>query len=143
MIVRLLPSQIPDYWEFIKYAAVTVNRLTGEKDITTYCRNLLKNIMAEKYQVWLIYSEDKIIKTVAITSIFLDIGDIPHLLLDVGYGYNPSSEYDKIELVEAMAKFAKTIGCNSIIAYTKEPLAINALKKMGLEETFKIFSRSV
>lgn len=143
MIYRLLPEQVPVYWDTIKYAATQANRLTTDAKLPVYLTNLLANIMSEKTQVWLCVSEDKTIKTVLLTRIFKDAGDMPHLMIDVAYGYAPTTEADKADYIGLMNDFAKSQDCGTVFAYTSNTIAANAMVKMGMAEAFRVFQKEV
>ena len=80
---------------------------------------------------------------VTVTRLQKDIGDIYYTLIDCSYGFLPSTEEQKKEWIEALTKFAKNIGCGRIVAYTNNPMAINAMEKVGMKEAFKVYLKEV
>lgn len=141
MIIRLSTENIVEHWEAIKYAAVKVS-VTNEKHTSKYCTQLLKNLLIGKAQAWFCMEERRL-KTVIITRMQTDIAGLPHLLVDVAYGYKPSAESDKEEFIEKMLLFARNIGCLSVIALSSNPMAINAMKKMGMKKAFEAYMKEV
>ncbi len=143
MIIQLLPEQITTHWEIIKFGALSVNLLVSEQRTMVYCRNLLKNLLSGKYQCWLVLAPDRQIKAVAITRIFIDVGDIPHLVIDVAYGFTASTEQEKAEFAHHMRQFAESTGCETVIGYVTSEIAERAARQIGMEETFKVYSMRV
>jgi hypothetical protein len=137
MMIKLPLMQIPEYWQHIKYGALAVNpQITKDAEVNGYCRNLLINLLSEKFQSWVIV-EDAKVKAVAITRIYEDIGDIPHLLMEVIYGFSPVS--DKEGALEGMKVFAKNTGCFSVNCYPGNPMAQAAARHAGFEKIAEIY----
>lgn len=139
MIIKLRPDEIPAYWPVIKFGAAKVNSLS-EKQMELYLRNLLKNLMADKFQCWFALTPEKGIKALAITRILPDIGDVPHLLIDAVYGYIPTTEEEKKEFFDNIVLFAENLRCASIVMWTANNVAMNAAEKAGFGQTHKVYT---
>lgn len=132
MIIRLLPDQIPTCWEQIKFAVAKVNVITKPEHMQRYCNALLTNLLVGKAQCWIVKNDETHkIQGILLTRIIYDAGDMAQLLLDCVYGYEPVSEDDKKSYFEHMKKFAESIGCFNIVAWTTNGLAKNAMRKAG------------
>jgi len=142
MIQQFEPdTDIARHWNSILFAALEVYQHIPQDRIAEFSYNLLANLLAGKFQAWAVLDDrTRTIKLVAITSIKNDIGDLPYLFIDCAYGYAPSNEDDKRELIDRMKVFAQNRGCVSVFALVTNPLAENAARKSGLVETSKIFS---
>ena len=145
MIIQLTSDDIVKYFDQIKYAASQVNAIDLD-NLPVYAQNLLNSFLSGNLQCWVVLSEDRAIKSILITKIYLDIFNKSHLMIDMAYGYSPTTETDKIEGVEELKKFAKNqniTGKDAIIAYTNNQIAVNAMIKMGMKEIYKVFSAEV
>jgi hypothetical protein len=142
MVIKILPEQVPEYWDQIKFGALSVAGV-AEKDRQLYCNGLLENLLNETHQAWLVVSEDRQIKAMGITRIMLDAGKIPYLLIDCAYGFTPATEADKDEVIETLLVFAKELKCSSVIAYTSNAMAVNAMRKMGMKEIHRLYQRII
>lgn len=145
MIIQLISDDIVTYWEKIKYAAIKANEIEDIK-VETYLQNLLLNLLSNKCQAWFVLSETNDIKTILITRIYNDIFNAQHIFIDVAFGYNPTNEEEKAEYIEHLTKFAKNkniTGKEAIIAFTSNPVAMNAMRKMGMQESYRIFTKEV
>ena len=133
MILRLLPSQVPKWWELIKFGTLSVNGLVSEPRVMEYCNNLLASLMSEKYQAWVgVDDTTKEIKGVAITAIRKDIGGIPYLLIEAVYGFVASPLNDHDDFASQMVAFARNAGCDSVYADITIPRIKMAAERLGM-----------
>lgn len=136
----LIAEDISKYWSTIKFGAIQVHA-PKEMYREQYCTGLLKNLFMGDIQAWFVVSEEKIIKAVLMTKMVKDIGELPHLIIVSAYGYKPTTHEEKIETTKTLLEFAKKQGCsNSLSALTSNPMAANAMVKMGMTRTFEIYS---
>lgn len=145
MIQQFEPdTDIPRHWNTILFSVLEVYQHIPKDRIAEFSYNLLANLLSGKFQAWAILdNRTRAIKMVAITSIKNDIGDLPYLFIDCAYGYTPSTEDDKKELIDKMKVFAHNRGCITVSALVTNPLAENAARKSGMTEISKIFSCSI
>jgi len=141
-MIRLSTNNIVENWDLIRFAAIKV-AVIDQKFIPDYCRNLLINLLTGNSQCWFYLTENRQIVNVTITRLQTDLGGIPHLLIDCSYGFTGSNDDQKAMWIETLLEFAENVGCDSIIAYTSNPVAVNAMKKMDMTELFKIYQRKV
>jgi hypothetical protein len=141
VIFKLTPDSVVKYWDQIRFAALSTVRLSSTSE--EYSAGLLSSLMSGKMQCWFIVSDDDKLKTVALTRIQEDGAGVKHLIIDCGYGYSPTTKEDKGEIIKYLMAFARNTGCRTVYAYTDNPMAGNAMEKMGMAETMKIYSREV
>lgn len=136
----LIAEDIVKYWEPIKYGAVRVNA-AKEKNIEKYCTGLLWGLLMGDVQAWFVLSPERRLKATVITRIVKNEGNIPCLTIISGYGYEPTTEEEKVKGMEKLFEFAKNQGCSpTIVALTSNPMAANALNKMGMRKEFEGYS---
>lgn len=140
MIIRLTPDNIVAYWDTIKYASLKTMPLLEDKHVPEFCRNLLANLLTGKAQCFFILREDRIIN-VSITRVQSDVGEVPFLLIDSSYGFEGSTDEEKKDYIEAIMTLARNRGYSRVLAYSANPMAINAMKKLGMREVFKVMER--
>jgi hypothetical protein len=141
IIVRLLSSQIPSYWEHIKYASVTANGMQDSAVKEEYCRNLLCNLLSGKYSCWVGTDDSReFIKAVAITKIYKDAGDIHHMLIDAVYVYDATSDTEKFRFIGNVKEFAEEIGCKNVMFNTGNPSIIKAAGRLGFNEAYRVYT---
>lgn len=143
-IVHASSDDIVKNWQSIKFAACAVNALSSEKRTALYCRNLLSQLLCAKVQAHLCVNEEtRELIGIFLTTLRKDIGDIPHLLLDVVYGFIPTTMDEKKQMYDYFVKYARNTGCASVTAYTGNAMACNAARHMGLKATHTVFSAMV
>jgi hypothetical protein len=130
-------------WPVIKYAAAKTSGVK-EKHVPKYLTGLLKDLMCEKIQCWFNLSDSREVIAVGLARIMLEVSGVPYLFLFCTYGFSPSSDQDKADIIEILDKFARNTGCISIIGVTDNPMAVNIMQnKFGMKEKYKVFEREV
>ena len=138
MTVRLLPEQIPQYWEYIKYAAVLASGHKDEAKIKQYCLGLLVNLMTDKYQCFFGLGEDRRLMFLVIGSLLQDAGNVKRYFLEVIFGFEPTSKEWKREHLEPIRAFAQNIGCDELVSIASNPKVWAVADQMGFEFYAKI-----
>ena len=146
MLTRLLPDQVSNFWDVIKYAieesappiaVVNPNMLN----------NILMSILSNKTQCWVSYrreNEKLIFEAVALTKILYDdVSDTRNLLIYCIYGYENTVEESWMSGFLAIAKFAKSQNCHQIIAYSNIPYIVQKAKKYGANTDFTFIALDI
>lgn len=137
---KLLSEQITQFWDYIKYAAVVTNNLSESDIRDEFCNNLLINLLSDKYQCWMGISDDKeIIKGIAITNIYKDVGEISHLLISSLYVYEATNVQEQLMFLENIKKYAISRCCKDVVFYTSNPSIIKSSDRLGFVEIYKVF----
>ena len=140
IVTKILSDQIIHYWEYIKFAAVSANGLMDVDYKEEYCRGLLCNLLSSKSQCWVGISNDREqIKGVAITKIYKDAGNIPHLLLDSLYVYSITNTNERHYFMNTIKEFANNIKCVDIIFYTSNLNLIKVAERMGFTSLYNVY----
>jgi len=140
MLIQLLPDQIPEFWEDIKYSleesAPPLFIRTQEQ-----LNNILMSLLAEKMQCWVSVDTEKDpheIKGVMTSTIINDgISGTRMFLLYSGYSTGEVEDSFWIEGLKVFKKYAKSKRCKLIGAYSSIPYMKERFAKLGANlETF-------
>lgn len=144
MIVKLTPDNIVQHWDMIKWASNTVAQ-TPHDQIEKASLGLLVNLLKNDYQCWMVVSEDRKVKTLLVTKIYLDVFGIRHILIETAYGFSPASNDDKADFIDEIERFGINQGMKggTISALTSNNMAANAMRKMNMDEAYRIFSKKI
>ena len=142
MIIKLLPEQIPTYWEHIKFALIKT-MMIEPKSVERYLINVLSYLLSNKYQCWIVLSEDRHIQWVLITRIFIGLGGESYLFIETLYGYSPISVQTKEAGMKIMKEFAKEAKCSYVLCVPISPLAVKVCQQINMEEKAKIYMSKV
>ena len=144
MIIQLTTENVVDYWETIKYAVMQAHPEDVEAKRARYLRGVLVSLLTNMSQCWFVLSEDRDIKAVLLTRKELDPDSgLPFLLVNLAFGFAPTSKEDKIEFMDKISVLAKNMGCDMIRAYTLNQMAANAMGKMGMDLVAWVYSKEV
>jgi hypothetical protein len=139
MFVRLLPNQIPSFWEAIKYAAVKADAIR-DKDIPRYLNQLLYALLSDKAQCFIRLSDDRKLQVVVITRLIADqvTGD-KSLFINCIYGFQSSDIDTWRDNFSTVVSYAKQRECKMIIAWSANERVWEICDNLGFEERLRSF----
>lgn len=146
MLTLLLPEQVSEYWNIIKYGIESSLPPTiGESP--DKMNRILSSLLCNRLQCWASYKkvEDKIVlEGIVVTKILYDDGsDTRNLLIYCLYGYKEVGKGSWLEGLKALAKYANAKRCSRIIAYTDVPYIVDIVKKLGGEAKYTFVSLGI
>lgn len=139
MLTKMLPDQISKFWPIIKYAVEeSLPPMVGENP--DKMNRILSSMISGKLEVWASYRyEEEIIKfeAILVTQLLFDeASGIKNLLLYCVYGYTVITDSSWLEGFKAISKYAKSLGCSGIVAYTANENVVELAKKFGADTSF-------
>ena len=144
MITRLLPDQVSEHWDVIKYAVEKSlpPLVTRHSDSMN---RILSSLLSGKTGCWASYErkeEGSNLNGIILTKIiFDDASYTKNLLLYSVYAYTKVKEVFWMEGFAFMSKYAKSQGCDRLIAYTDVPYLIEMAKQYNADmQTFISFN---
>lgn len=143
MFIRITALQIPSFWDAIKFASVNAERIS-EGDRQRYLNNLLIDLLNDKAQCFIRFSDQKELLAVVITKLKGDelTGEMS-LLIQCLYSFKGVAPDEWANDLEIVKEFAKTKKCSSIITYSGVPRVFDILNGLGFREQFRRFSMEV
>ena len=134
MIIKLIPEQITDLWDSIRYGII--HAVAPLVDPTPdNIQDILCQLLRQDMQCWCVYEEgdkDKNIQGYIITSISIDINTkFRSLVIYSVFLYakvDTETWADGMNLVE---RFALANDCTRIVAYTNNPTILSIAEKGG------------
>ena len=138
MLIRLLPDQIPDHWETIKRSLD--DTLIVIEDNRNY-NEILEKLLIDQMICWIIVGEgDNQICGLAITTTTKDEGLNYNGLLLYSFNLFNSSKAGLLKgAFISLMRYAKSIGCKDIYAFSNIPEIYQMAKRLGADiETRRI-----
>lgn len=133
MFLRLMPDQIPTFWDAIKVAAVRSNNVDKEF-IPGYLRRLLCALISEKATCFVKLDDAKNLKAVHIVRITNnDILDNTTMISDAIYSFSKLTLEEWKDNFSKLIDYAKSKGCKVILAWTDSDRVIEIGKSIGAE----------
>jgi hypothetical protein len=143
---KLLPDQVSQYWDIIKYA-IEQSLPPAIGDHPDKMNRILAAALADKVDVWMIYQRGDVevkFEGIALTKILYDdASDTKNLLLYCIYGYEPLSNKDWQEGLVGLVKYAKSKDCSFITAYTEFPKIVSLAKHLGADTRYTFLSFNI
>jgi len=143
MIHKIIPSQIPQFWDTIKFAVLNADNI-AEKDRELYLNNLLAFLLCDKAQCFVRSNEVRELQALFITRIVKDeITGEKSLYISSLYSFRivPDSQWkDDVRVVE---RFAQSNKCKKIIAVSNNQRVFEIASKLGFVERYRSFALEV
>jgi len=146
MLVKLLPDQVPKFWNVISYAidnSVPPISISGQEQLN----NILKSILAGRSQAWL--EVDKEAKPPDLTGVIIttfmydEVSEVKNLLIYALFGLKFIKPEVWSEGLRMLKGFAKQTGCHRIVAYTNVPRIVEIVKSLGGQAEFTFVTMEV
>ena len=137
MAVILLPDQIPQMWEAIKYAAVNADQVEeGHRD--RYLNVLLYQLLSSKAQCFVRLDSARRLQALAVTSVVVDeMRDEKSLYVKFLYSFAKVDDEVWKQDIEVLKLYAIKNECKSITAKTHNDKAFELVKMLGMKERHK------
>jgi hypothetical protein len=137
--IKLLPSQVGQYWEVIKYITVTVDEV-DEKNLQPYLNELLHALLNEKAQCFIELSESRNIVGVCITRFMMNkITGEKYLYVQNAYSFRAADNESRKESVEFLKKFAQKEHCAYIEFRSRNKRIWEIGEMSGFKEKARIY----
>lgn len=138
--IRLLPRDIPRYWEHIKYTCKAAEDINDEL-FPAYARELLQALLNEKAQAWLRLTDENEIALIHVTRILHNSQyDEKYLYLQSSFAWKRLPEEAWDAEWEIMKEFARKEGCQYIGAMSNNPRIWEMARRVGFTESTRVFA---
>ena len=139
MIIRLLSSQIPTFWEAIKFSVVQVREIR-ERDRQRYLNGLLHDLLSDKAQCFVRLSDKRMLIGLLITKIIIDkISGEKSLSLQTLYSWRSVDDREWSSDFLFVKEFAKYEECSCILFETEHPRIRQISEFLGFREKHRVY----
>jgi len=143
MLSRLTFEQISKFWEVIEHSIDgSLPPTVGE--VPDKMNNILTALLNGSMQCWVSHKKEEGINKlegVMTTAVTVDFcSGTKTLLLYSGFGYRGFDRQTWMEGFEAISKYARSIHCNKIAAYSDNSDVIRAADMLGGETRFRLIT---
>lgn len=135
MIIKLLSSQVKDYWEIIKYSAIKADEIE-DVHISAYSLELLFDLLNEKTACFISFNpKTKEIQRILLVSFYHnEVRNEKIMWFKTLYSFVRGTEKDWAQESAKIYDFALAEGCSSIQTQTKNKDVIALAKQYGFTE---------
>jgi len=140
MIVKLLSSQIPTFWNAIKFGASQADEV-DEKDLPPYLNEMLHALLGDKAQCFVALDDDRVLIGLLVTRVQVDkITNDKYLLLQAAYAWKKSDMSKWTEMYNAFRAFAEKEKCKYILFSSRNPKMWSRPEALGFKEKTRTFT---
>ena len=138
MLIKILPHQVPRFWDAVKHAAQGADSVP-QHTAQSYYTWLLHDLMSHKAQLWVRMDENKILIGIFVTRIMTDkVAGCKYLSGDVIYSWKRVDSGDWQRDAMVLYQFAKQQECAYVQAYITNPKLLEYADKIGFKEHARI-----
>jgi len=140
MIIRLISTQIPQFWNIIKYGAVRADGVQKDHN-EFYLNELLLNLLNDKSQCFIRLSSERIVQAVMVTRIsYNKLTGKKYLFFQNLFSFSLVSDNEWQSDFIFMCKYAKQAGCERVSFETSNSRIVELTTRLGCQESFKTLS---
>lgn len=134
MTTRLLSTQIPQFWEYIKYALSQVERFGSDDESLGAYNRVFASLLNDKSQCFLMQN-DKGLKALMITEIMEDLITSKRTLnIRCLYAFTPVTNEEWRSDIGVLLDVAKVAKCSKIIFQTSNARIEGIAKMVGFTQ---------
>jgi len=143
MIIKLIPQQIPHFWEAIKHATTQADEI-DPVDRPAYLNKLLHSLLNDKSQCFVRLSSKKVLLGLMITKI-VDRNQSGQTELHIQslYSWKAADDDSWRKEFAFIRDFAQHEKCKSIFFESRHPRIQELSKMLGFKEITRVFSLGV
>jgi|GEM_PF-1948415 hypothetical protein len=146
MLTRLLPDQISKLWDIIRYA-IENSGPTTDNEQPDRMNRILSAALSGRVSIWASYVKGEVNKfegIVVTDTLYDDATGIKNLLIYSIYGYvDKVDKKSYVTGISALSKYAKSLGCTNIVAYTKDREIVALVNRLGGDTSYTMLSFNV
>jgi hypothetical protein len=143
MVIRVLSSQIPYFWDTIKFVAVNADEV-DKKDLAPYCNELLHSLLGDKAQCFVRLDDKKVLLALIITRILADkITGKKYLYIQCMYSFQIVDEKLWRKDIQFVYDFAKSSECSHVSFDSRNKRIFEIAKLIGCEEVSRSFKYQI
>lgn len=128
MLVRLLTIQIPKFWDLIKYG---IQESLGELLTDKHYNNILTGLLKEDLICFVVMEDDKVKANTVVRAYYDDLTEKKSLVIYSAYANKELSNDLYVKIFDDLQKYAKSIHCDSISAFTSMNKIVEMAELVG------------
>lgn len=143
MIHKILASQIPQFWDTIKFASINADRIP-ERDRQLYLNHLLVHLLCDKAQCFVRSDNNRELQALAITRIVKDeVTGENSLYITSLFSFKVVPDTEWLADLRTVENFARSRKCKKITAVSNNPRVFEIISSIGFVERYRSFALEV
>ena len=143
MIIKLVPQQIPIFWEAIKKATTMADEV-DEKDYPAYLNKMLHALLNDKNQCFIRLNKDRVLVALVVTQLGDNLfSGQKTLLIKTLYSWQPAVGGEWQEDFALIKEFAEKERCSYITFESRHRRVQEIGESIGFREATRVFSLEV
>lgn len=139
MVVKLLSTQIPIFWESIKFCVTNADEVKA-KDLQYYLNTLLHLLLSDKSQCFVRLDNDRNLLGIMITKVEVNkITGNQQLRIQCLYSFSNVKDVEWKNDYNIISQFAKNTKCKSVVFNTHDKRVMRLGKLVGFVEADRSF----
>lgn len=140
MVLKVLPQQVPTFWEAIKFAVSHAEDIADNYK-QEYFNELLGALLSDKAQCFGRFSDSGELYAMIITRVlFNKQTSEKYLYVQAMYSWKPQPTEVWLKDIDLMRKFAEKAECSYIGCTATNARAAELLESMGFKEQTRVYS---
>jgi hypothetical protein len=143
MIIKLIPNQIPLFWDAIKLGATQADEVDS-KNLQPYLNELLHALLSDKAQCFASLDDNRVLTGVLITRIGIDkVTEDKFLFLQSIYVWKLLADQVWRDAYDLFSSFAVKEGCKYLSFNSRQRALWDRAEKFGFKEKTRTFTLKI
>lgn len=139
MIIKVLSSQIPSFWDAIKFTVQQADEV-DDKDLQPYLNELLHALLNDTAQCFVHLDENRVLTALLVSRIMVDkITGEKYLFLQSLYSWQRQPDSVWVQDTDFVRQFARNAGCKYLSFTSRNEAMFNLGEKIGFREKCRTF----
>ena len=139
MLIKLVSPQIPEHWEVIKFAAITVDEI-DENILQPYLNELLHALLSDKAHCFVKINDKRNIQWLGIVRVLYDkVIQDKYLFLQCLYAFEKADLKEWAKDWLFVEQFARKEGCLYISYHSRNPRIWEMSEMVGFKESHRTY----
>ena len=144
MIIKILPLQIPQFWEAIKSTIRSVVPASTSQDIQVLYVEALHALLNDKAQCFVCLDNNRILKGMILTRIGVDkVVGCTYIQFELAYAWDKLTNEDWQETYELVMLFCKKADCKYMLIKSINPRILEMAARYGFTKKFEIHQAQI
>lgn len=143
MHIKVMPSQIPQVWEAVKFAIAQLNEVPDDQRPAYYVW-ILQELLSEHAQCWVTLNDDRILLNISITRIVENLWTKERELhIHCMYAFQGITDTTASALLHLYTDCARSMGCVRVVGASRHPRACAVMEQQGLTPYYRTYVKEV
>lgn len=138
MIIKILPMQVPQFWEAIK-STIKAVAVVSPQELQSIYIEALHSLLSDKAQCFVCLDKDRRLKGMILTKIGVDRPlNCTYIQFELAFAWDKLTDADYKECYDIVMLFCKKNNCKYMVIKSMNPRILEIASRYGFVKKFEV-----